>query len=38
VIVVGKSRQPWYKRLWPGSVLSQLESRSRGFDILIADV
>jgi two-component system sensor histidine kinase KdpD len=38
VIVVGKSRQPWYKRLWPGSVLSQLERRSKGFDILIADV
>jgi two-component system sensor histidine kinase KdpD len=38
VIVVGKSRQPWYKRLWPGSVLSQLERRSQGFDILIADV
>ncbi|MFI5458570.1 MAG: sensor protein KdpD [Isosphaerales bacterium] len=38
IIVVGKSRRPWYKRLVSGSILDRLESQSQGFDILIADV
>jgi two-component system sensor histidine kinase KdpD len=38
IIVVGKSRQPWYKRLRHGSILDHLERHSEGIDILIADV
>ena len=38
IIVVGKSRQPWYRRLWSGSILDRLERNSEGFDIWIADV
>ena len=37
IIVVGKSRQPWYKRLH-GSILDHLARQASGFDILIADV
>jgi two-component system, OmpR family, sensor histidine kinase KdpD len=38
IIVVGKSLQPWYKRLRHGSILERLARESEGFDILIADV
>jgi two-component system, OmpR family, sensor histidine kinase KdpD len=38
IIVVGKSRQPWYKRIPYGSILERLERNSEGFDILIAEV
>jgi two-component system sensor histidine kinase KdpD len=38
VVVVGKSRRPWYRRLWYGSILDRLERRAEGIDILIADV
>jgi two-component system sensor histidine kinase KdpD len=38
IIVIGKSRQPWYKRLPHGSILDHLERHSDGLDILIADV
>ncbi len=38
IIVVGKSRQPWYNRLRYGSILDRLERQSEGIDILIADV
>jgi two-component system, OmpR family, sensor histidine kinase KdpD len=38
IIVVGKSLQPWYKRLRYGSILERLARESEGFDILIADV
>ena len=38
IMVVGKSRQPWYKRLWGNSILERLERQSEGIDILIADV
>ena len=38
IIVVGKSLQPWYKRLRHGSILERLAHKSEGFDILIADV
>ena len=37
IIVVGKSRQPWYKQLG-GSILNRLERQAEGLDILIADV
>jgi two-component system sensor histidine kinase KdpD len=38
IIVVGKSRRPWYRRLWYGSILDRLERQAQGLDILIADV
>jgi two-component system, OmpR family, sensor histidine kinase KdpD len=38
VIVVGKSRQSWLRRLWGRSILEHLERNSTGIDILIADV
>jgi two-component system sensor histidine kinase KdpD len=38
IIVIGKSRQPWLKRLLYGSILHQLERDSEGLDILIGDV
>ncbi len=38
IIVVGKSRQPWYRRLLAASILDRLQRSSEGFDILIADV
>ena len=38
IIVVGKTRQPWYKRLMGRSILERLERDSEGIDILIADV
>jgi two-component system sensor histidine kinase KdpD len=37
IIVVGKSRKPWYKQL-NGSILNHLERQAAGMDILIADV
>ena len=37
IIVVGKSRRPWYKRLG-GSILDRLERHAEGLDILIADI
>ncbi len=37
IIVVGKSRQPWYKQL-NGSILNRLARQAEGLDILIADV
>jgi two-component system sensor histidine kinase KdpD len=38
LIVVGKSRQPWYRRLWGHSILERIERHAEGIDILIADV
>jgi two-component system sensor histidine kinase KdpD len=38
IIVVGKSRQPRYRRFWRASILERLERQADGFDILIADV
>ncbi len=37
IVVVGKSRQPWYRRLH-GSILDRLARQAEGFDILIADI
>jgi two-component system, OmpR family, sensor histidine kinase KdpD len=37
IIVVGKSRQPWYKQ-FSRSILNRLERQADGLDILIADV
>ncbi len=38
IIVVGKSRQPWFRRLFSRTILEQLEREAEGIDILIADV
>ncbi len=38
IIVVGKSRQSWFRRLWKTPILERLERGSEGIDILIADV
>lgn len=38
VIVMGRSRQPWYRRLLGGSILDRLLQELGNVDILIADV
>lgn len=38
VIVMGKSRQPWYRRLWNGSLIPRLVRESEGIDVVVVDV
>jgi two-component system, OmpR family, sensor histidine kinase KdpD len=38
VIVMGKSRQPWYRRLRGGSILERLLREADGIDLVIVDV
>lgn len=38
VIVIGKSRLPWYRRLFGQSILERLVRETEGVDILIADL
>ncbi len=38
IIVMGKSRRLWYKRLWGGSVVERLIRDAEGMDVLIVDV
>jgi two-component system sensor histidine kinase KdpD len=38
VLVLGKSHQPWHRRLFGGSVLEGLLPRAEGLDLLIVDV
>ena len=38
LIVIGKTRQPWYRRFWEGSILDRLLARSEGLDVMIVDV
>ena len=38
VIVMGKSRQPWYHRLLHGSILDRLLRRAEGIDVVIVGV
>lgn len=38
VIVMGKSRQPWYHRLWGESILERVLRLSEGADVLVCDV
>jgi two-component system, OmpR family, sensor histidine kinase KdpD len=38
VIVIGKSRQPWYRRLWNGSIIPRLAREAEGIDVVIVDV
>jgi len=38
VIVIGKSRRPWFRRLTRGSLLDHLMRITKGIDIYIIDV
>jgi two-component system sensor histidine kinase KdpD len=38
VIVIGKSLQPWHRRVFHGSILDRLLSQTVGVDVLIVDV
>ena len=38
VVVIGKSRQPWYRRLTRGSILERLMKETEGIDIYVIDV
>ena len=38
VIVMGKSRQPWYRRLRSGAILERLLREAEGIDLVIVDV
>ncbi len=38
VIVMGRSLQPWYRRLWGGSILDRLLDMTDGVDVVIVDV
>jgi two-component system sensor histidine kinase KdpD len=38
VVVMGKTRQTWARRLLHGSVLERLLARTEGVDVLVADV
>ncbi len=38
VIVMGKSQQPWHRRLFGGSILERLLHESAGVDVVIVDV
>jgi two-component system sensor histidine kinase KdpD len=38
VVVMGKSHQPWHRRIFGGSILDRLLRQSQGLDVLIVDV
>jgi two-component system sensor histidine kinase KdpD len=38
VIVMGKSRQPWYRRILSGSLLPRLIREAEGIDVIVVDV
>ncbi|SIN89494.1 two-component system, OmpR family, sensor histidine kinase KdpD [Singulisphaera sp. GP187] len=38
VIIVGKSNQPWHRRLLRGSILEQILNQSEGVDVMVVDV
>ncbi len=38
VVVIGKSRQPWYRRLTRSSILERLMKETQGIDIYVIDV
>ena len=38
VVVMGKSNQPWHRRLLGGSILERLLQQSEGMDVMIVDV
>ena len=37
LVVVGKTRQRWYRRLWSGPLLERLLSQTEGIDVLVVD-
>jgi two-component system, OmpR family, sensor histidine kinase KdpD len=38
VIVMGKSRQPWFRRLLGSSILERILREAEGIDLVIVDV
>src|SRR4051794_38151738 len=38
VVVMGKTRQPWYRRIRSGSIVESLLRQTEGVDILVVDV
>ncbi|AGA29679.1 sensor protein KdpD [Singulisphaera acidiphila] len=38
VIIVGKTNQPWHRRLLRGSILEQILNQSEGVDVMVVDV
>jgi two-component system sensor histidine kinase KdpD len=38
VIVMGKSQQPWHRRLFRGTILESVQRQSEGIDLMIVDV
>ncbi len=38
VVVMGKTRQPWHRRLLSGSILERLLAQTEGVDVLVVDV
>jgi two-component system sensor histidine kinase KdpD len=38
VIVVGKTRQPWYRRLLGGSILDKVLQEAEGVDVIVVDL
>ena len=37
LVVVGKTRQRWYRRFWSGPLLERLLSQTEGIDVLVVD-
>jgi two-component system sensor histidine kinase KdpD len=37
VVIVGKSRQPWHRRLLGNSLVEKLLRESKGVDVMIVD-
>jgi two-component system sensor histidine kinase KdpD len=38
IIIMGRSQQPWHRRLFEGSILERLLRQTHGMDVLIVDV
>ena len=38
VIVMGKSRQPWHRRLFGESILERVLRMAEGIDVIVVDV
>lgn len=38
LVVMGKTRQPLYRQIWPGSIPGRLQDQTQAVDIPVADV
>jgi two-component system sensor histidine kinase KdpD len=38
IIILGKSLQPWHRRIWSGSIVDRLLRESDGVDVMIVDI